>query len=61
MTHPSVKTCVCGHLQADHASARTPLMRPVLGGICLIDGCDCQEFADASASSPTRSLPQEPR
>jgi hypothetical protein len=40
--HPSVKRCVCGHLQADHASNGTRFPHPLRYGVCFV--CGCREF-----------------
>lgn len=40
MTHPSVRTCTCGHIEADHARGGTGLT--IHRGVCL--RCPCERF-----------------
>jgi hypothetical protein len=47
--HPSVRQCVCGHLEADHQSNRAPYPHPLRYGLCLMGDCECREFRDVES------------
>lgn len=45
--HPSVRTCACGHLEADHKSSGAG-SDPLRFGVCLIAGCPCRAFVEVA-------------